>query len=97
MLRHDIDYNDAMQEFLSQIVVVDVAAQFVYLGRLENIGDHTLTLADADVHDLRDSNTTRERYVLDARMHGLQPNRKRVFVAREQVVSVSLLEDVLAS
>ena len=55
----------------------------------------SLLLKNADVHDLRDSATTREVYIHDARVHGVQPNRKSVQVRLDQVVSVSLLDDVL--
>jgi hypothetical protein len=47
------------------------------------------------VHDLRDTTTSRELYVLDARRHGVNPNRKRVLVRREEVVSLSLVDDVV--
>ncbi len=84
-----------MLEFVGKQVVIDVESMFVYVGKLTDVGDKTLTLKNADVHDLRDSTTTREVYVRDARVHGVQPNRKSVFVRLEQVVSVSLLEDVI--
>lgn len=84
-----------MDEYLGKVVIVDVEAPFVFAGRLEAVRDKTLTLVDADAHDLRDSNTPRERYVLDTQEHGVRANRKRVDVVLTQVVSVSLLEDVI--
>ena len=84
-----------MEELIDQVVVVDVEALFVYVGRLTSISDKTVTLADVDVHDLRDSKTTRERYILDSRSHGVRANRARVFIQRQQIVSVSVLDDVL--
>ena len=57
--------------------------------------DCIAVLEDADVHDLRDSKTTRELYVLDTRLHGVHSNRKRVFVDREQITSISALDDVM--
>ena len=47
------------------------------------------------MHDLRDSSTTRELYVLDIRRHGLGPNRRRVLISRTDVVGISLLDDVV--
>ncbi len=47
-------------------VVLDVAGPYVYLGRLVDGDAKFLALADADVHDLRDTATTREEYVIAA-------------------------------
>ena len=47
------------------------------------------------VHDLRDSTTTRELYVLDSKRHGTRSNRTRVLVRREEIVSLSALDDVI--
>ena len=84
-----------MQEFIGKNVVVDLESMFVILGRLQEVRDKTLVLKSADVHDLRDSTTTREAYVRDARVHGIQPNRNRTLIRLEQVVSISLLDDVI--
>lgn len=85
-----------MDEYLGRNVVVDVDSPYVYLGRLETIDASTLVLADADIHDMRDSKTTRELYVRDAGIHGIQCNRRRVQVRLDRVISMSLLEDVIA-
>lgn len=84
-----------MNEYLGRYVVVDVEPPFVYLGRLVSVSDRTLHLGEADVHDLRDSTTTREQYVRDAMIHGIQHNRRKVAVRLDKVVSISLLEDVI--
>lgn len=84
-----------MEELVGKNVVVDVVAQFVYLGKLLEVNEKTVILKNADVHDLRDSTTSREVYVREARLHGLQANRNRVYIRIEQVVSISLLDDVI--
>ncbi|MEZ6125977.1 MAG: hypothetical protein R3C49_22850 [Planctomycetaceae bacterium] len=84
-----------MERFLNQAVVVDLEAPFVHVGTLSELNEHSLVLTDADVHDLRDSNTTRERYVLDSKLHGVRTNRRLVLIPRHQVVSISLLDDVI--
>ncbi len=84
-----------MEDFIGKQVVVDVEAPFVYLGRLAAIHDKTLVLKGADVHDLRDSATTREVYVREVRVHGIEPNRKSVHIQLEKIVSISPLEDVI--
>ena len=92
--------HDSLPPILARLVgrevVLDVSSAYVYLGRLVGGDEKFLTLDEADVHDLRDTATTREEYVLAARRHGLAANRRRVYVRTGEVVSVSALEDVLA-
>src|SRR5690606_41751075 len=91
--------NTALSPLISALagreVVLDVASPFVYLGRLAGGDEKYLMLEDADVHDLRDTATTREEYVIAARRHGIAPNRTRVFVRVADVVSISALDDVI--
>lgn len=85
----------SVEDFIGKHVVVDVEGPFVYLGRLHAIHDKTLVLKSVDVHDLRDSTTTREVYVRQARVHGIQANRKTTYIRLEKVVSISPLEEVI--
>jgi hypothetical protein len=80
---------------VGQVVVLDLASPWVYLGRLAAVHADCLELEDADAHDLRDTATTREKYVRDSREHGLSPNRRRVWVSRRDVVAVAKWDDVL--
>ncbi|HBI46374.1 MAG TPA: hypothetical protein DDY78_26510 [Planctomycetales bacterium] len=84
-----------LEEMIGQIIVVDLRGQYVVLGTLLRFDDHCLELRNADLHDLRDADSTRELYVLEARVTGVQRNRKRVLVVRAEVVAVSRLEDVV--
>lgn len=76
-------------------VVVDTTSRYVYVGTLAKVLTDSLELVDADVHDLRDTQTTRDLYVLEARRYGTRRNRSRVWVRIDQVVSVSRLADVV--
>jgi hypothetical protein len=80
---------------IGQDVVLDLASPWVYVGRLSAVGVDYLVLEDADAHDLRDTATTREKYVRDCRLHGASPNRGRVWVNRRDLVGISLLADVV--
>ncbi len=84
-----------LKKLVGEMVVVDVASPFVYLGELVGGDTSFLELHFADVHDLRDTATTREEYVLAAGQHGITANRKRVFISRAEVVSPSRLADIL--
>ena len=55
-----------LEEFLNQRVVIDLSSPYVCLGKLTRYDDHFLELRNADLHDLRDTETTRENYVADS-------------------------------
>jgi hypothetical protein len=76
-------------------VVLDLASQYVILGTFKGRDALYYIIDNADVHDLRDTTTSRELYVLDAKRHGINANRKRVFVRKDGVVSLSNLADVV--
>jgi len=84
-----------VEQFIGRDVVIDVESQYVFLGRLTDLKTGWVTLRQADVHDLRDSKTTRELYVLDSRTDGIRVNRKEVMIPTDQIVSISLLDDVI--
>lgn len=84
-----------LSELMGELVVVDARSPYVFLGRLVGESDTFLTLDEVDVHDLRDTTTTREQYVLNVRAHGIRPNRQRSWVNLREVVGISRLEDVM--
>lgn len=86
---------DELKPLIGSVVVLDVAAPFVYLGTLSSLSPAYIVLTDADVHDLRDSETTRELYLLSSARDGVRRNRKEVSVRRDTVLSVSRLDDVM--
>ena len=86
---------EQLQALIGVQVVVDVAAPFVYLGTLKSISLGLLVLTDADVHDLRDAEITREIYVLNSARDGIRRNRKEVSVRWDVVLSISRIADVM--
>ncbi len=90
------DHHDGtLDTLLGHEVVIDVRGQYVYVGRLASYTDRFCVLENADVHDLRDTSTTRELYVLDSKRHGVRANRSRVVINRQEIVSLSRLADVI--
>jgi hypothetical protein len=83
-----------LEEMLGQEVVVDMRSTFVCLGTLARQDELYLELRDADLHDLRDTQTTRENYIVSSWRTGIKRNRKRVLLVRDDVVAVSRLEDL---
>jgi small nuclear ribonucleoprotein (snRNP)-like protein len=84
-----------LDDFLNQRVVVDLSTTFVCLGKLTRYDEHFLELKNADLHDLRDTDTTRENYVAESQATGIKRNRKRVMIVRTDMVAVTRLEDVV--
>lgn len=83
-----------LEEFLNEKVVVDLKSPFVCLGTLSRIEDHFLELKGADLHDLRDTDTSRENYVAASVRTGIKRNRKKVLLFRADVIAISRLTDV---
>jgi hypothetical protein len=91
-----MDHTDsALDQLIGREVVIDVVSPFVYMGKLMAYDAKYVTLEQADVHDLRDTATTRELYVIDSKRLGIRANRERVLVRVGEIVSVSALEDVI--
>jgi hypothetical protein len=86
--------SEAFRSLVGHEVVLDVASPYVYIGTLAGFELGYFVLEQADVHDLRDTTTTRELYVLDTKRHGVNWNRERVLVRASDVVSLSKLDDV---
>jgi len=90
----------SLDEFLNRPVVLDTQGPLVYIGLLIAHDERGYWLADADVHDRAEGHSSKEKYVNDAHLldrDGLRPvNRRRVFVERQAIVSISTLGDVIA-
>ncbi len=86
---------NTLQLLVGAQVVLDAASPYVYVGRLESVDEKFVTLSEADVHDLRDSATSRDLYLLESKTHGIRVNRRRVHVRLAEIVSISALDDVV--
>jgi small nuclear ribonucleoprotein (snRNP)-like protein len=84
-----------LEEFVGQRVVVDLRSTFVCLGTLQRVDENFLELRNADLHDLRDTDTSRELYVAESHATGIKRNRKRVVLFRGDVVAITRLEDIV--
>lgn len=84
-----------LEKLIGRDVVIDLRSRYVVAGGLEAVESDYLVLVDADVHDLGDTTTTREVYVVQLRELGIRPNRARVLLNVAEVVAITALEDVL--
>ena len=85
-----------LDDLVGERVVLDTGSPMVYLGILDRVTAPGFWLSEADVHDCRDGHASPEVYVIEAATDGITPNRKRVFVLRSAVMSVSRLSEVIA-
>lgn len=86
---------ETLETYVRHKVVLDLKSPFVCLGKLVTIDPHHYVLEDADLHDLRDSPTTRENYIVAAKLSGIKSNRKRILIRSDEVVAISLFKDVI--
>ena len=86
---------DELSSLVGRVVVIDTRSPYVFLGRLQEVRPTFAVLRDTDAHDLRETTTTREAYVLEAVRHGVNVNRSEVWVRWDEVVAVSKLDDVV--
>ena len=84
-----------LETLLNHKVVIDLGSKYVCLGTLLSIQSEYLELKNADLHDLRDTDTSRENYVAACRSTGIKRNRRRLILFRRDIVAISLLEDVV--
>jgi hypothetical protein len=82
-----------LDELIGQQVVMDLSSCFVCLGTLVRCDEHFLELKNADIHDLRDTQTSRENYIAESAATGIKRNRKRALVRRGEVVAIARLAD----
>ena len=69
-----------LDDFIGQKVVIDLRSTFVCLGTLVRADELYFELRNADVHDLRDTDTSRENYVAESKATGIKRNRRRLFL-----------------
>jgi small nuclear ribonucleoprotein (snRNP)-like protein len=84
-----------LDEFVNHKIVIDLKSEYVCLGTLKVIDPQFLELKNADLHDLRDTDTTRENYVAASVRTGIKRNRKRLLIRRDEIVAIAKLEDVV--
>jgi hypothetical protein len=91
----DGQLREALQGLIGRGVVLDTQGTILYLGKLVEVRETGLWLEDVDVHDCIEGHASKELYLIEAAHYGLRVNRRRVFVLRSSVLSVSAIEDIL--
>ena len=87
--------SESLAEFMNKVVVLDSKSHIFYIGTLVGIDEWFYTLTDVDVHDHSDSTSTKEVYTMDTLRYGIRKNRNKVLVKKNEIISISLLSDVI--
>jgi len=82
-------------KFIGQQVVVDTPYSILYLGTLEKENEDTIEIFDVDVHDMTESLTSKEQYIMEAARDGIKSNRRHCTIKQTAIISISLLSDIL--
>lgn len=86
---------ETLINLINKRVVLDLRSPYVCIGKLVKVDQDFLTLENADLHDFRDSPTTRENYVAAAKNSGIKTNRSKVHVRADEVVAVALFAHII--
>jgi len=86
---------ESLSDLLHQQVVLDTRGTYLYIGTLAAVDECIYVLEDADVHDGAEGASTKEVYIMEAKKFGVKKNRHRVLVRKSEVISLSLLSDVI--
>ena len=89
------DDSSGLKRLIGSEVVLDTAGPTIYLGTLREVCPDGLWLEDADTRDRTEGHVTKERYICEAKQQGICPNRRKVFVRIEIVLSCSALADIV--
>lgn len=84
-----------LESMVGQKVVIDLRGPFVCLGKLTAYDDHFLEVLDCDLHDLRDTQTTRENYIVSSKRTGIKQNRLRTLIARAEMIAIARFKDIV--
>ena len=77
------------KKYIKKKIVVDTNSSWIYIGTLKNVGENSIELTDVDVHDSKDTATTKEIYLVHSKETGIKSNRESVFINLDYVVSFS--------
>ena len=90
----DATPDDWMRAHVGAVVVADLDELYLVIGTLDAVDAQHLTFTEADLHDHREANCTKEVYLVETRKLGVRSNRRRVGVPRARVLALSRLEDI---
>ena len=85
--------SDWLAPYVGKTVIVDLDEYFLVIGILAAADADHLEFVEADLHDHREANSTKDVYAIESLKIGVRANRTKVAVPRHRLVAISLLED----
>ncbi len=85
----------SLQRLVGKRVILDTAGPVCYLGTLKEVRPDGFWLEYADIRDRNEGHVGKDSYVCEAKIHGIRPNRRRIFVLAHAVISVSAMDDIV--
>ncbi len=85
---------ETLELFVGKKVVIDTDSPNIYLGVIESVNENSVVLVSVDVHDSKDTISTKDVYIMDTAQHGVRDNRKKVHLCLSRIVSISELDDI---
>lgn len=89
------EQHKAWEVFLGKEVIIDTSSHFLFIGTMKGVDEAFVTLGLSDVHDRSESSSSKEKYTMDSKKYGLKADRKAVSIRIENIVCISLMEDVI--
>ena len=87
--------SDEILKYRERDIVLDTDSFFLFIGKLDDVRGDFIVLRDADVHDRRESPSMNEKYLIESKKFGIRVNRKLVHIRIQEVISLSLLDDIV--
>lgn len=82
--------------YVGKVVVADLDEFYMILGTVHAVATDCVVFTDADLHDHREANSTKEVYAIETKKIGIRVNRTQVAIPRHRLVAISLLEHLCA-
>jgi hypothetical protein len=86
--------SDWLRPYVGHVVVCDLDEYYLVIGTLAEVGTDHVVFTEADLHDHREANSTKEVYIIESRKIGVRVNRKRLTVPLRRLVAISRLDEV---
>ena len=85
---------DWLSAYVDQVVCVDLKDGFVLYGTLQTYSEEALSFINADFHDPREANSSKDVYALETQNIGVRVNRKQCQIPRLNLISICLLSEL---
>lgn len=88
-------YTLNLEGFKNKLSIIDTDSSYIYIGHIIGDDKECIVMQNADIHDIKMGSSTKEQYVIMVKKIGIKPNRKKVHILKDKIISISLIEDVI--